>query len=195
MTSSSPIRRASKALNLIADWLLPFVDLHLSSLDPDKTAIAKMICKALAWILSWGADQLERPARAAPSLVASPLPAAPEIPTAPEDQARRSPVIPRGVRASCPGRDRFKTCITPAIGALVHIRLSFIKTPQVGGYQSVGDDSRSPLLSRQLSLGPYRAMREQVICAPSWRMLVNTRLAQGDMGDSPSACARFWWPG
>jgi hypothetical protein len=89
MTSSSPVRRAAQVLNLIADWLLPFVDLHLSSLDPDKAAIAKMICKALAWILSWGADQLERAAHAEPSLVASPLPAAPEIPTAPEDQARR----------------------------------------------------------------------------------------------------------
>lgn len=89
MTSSSPIRRVSQVLNLIADWLLPIVDLHFSNLDPDKATIAKMICKALAWILSWGADQLERATPAEPSPLTPPSPAAPEVPTTQEDPARR----------------------------------------------------------------------------------------------------------
>lgn len=88
MASSSPIRRVSQALNLIADWLLPLVDLHLSNLDPDKATIAKMICKALAWVLAWGADQLERAAPAEPAPLTPSL-ATPEVSTAQDNQARR----------------------------------------------------------------------------------------------------------
>ena len=89
MPSPSMLRHTAQALTLTADWLLTLVDMRYAEIDSEDLFFVKLTCKALAWILSRCAHQLEREA-SAESSPPRPLPPPPaERSRAQEGQAQR----------------------------------------------------------------------------------------------------------